>query len=257
MIGKFSGTTYKAFRTDMSLGIVMRRIRKPILMIVLLLLTASLASCAEDNISKIIVQGEGKASAPADKVTMVLGVETRDESAAAAVSENAGLMNETINALLAAGVEESEIKTSSYSLSTSAEEDGLFSSYEAEETSGAPEFIARNMVTVSLNDTARAGAILDVAVFSGSNRIREIAFDLQNPQPQKDLALTLAIEDARRKAEIAAKAAGLSLGRILEISEGYGYVTSASKSFAFDLSTPISPGEMEITASVTMTYEIS
>jgi hypothetical protein len=113
------------------------------------------------------------------------------------------------------------------------------------------------MVTVSLNDTTRAGEILDAAVSSGSNRIQEIAFDLQNPQPQKDLALTMAIEDARRKAEIAAKAAGVSLGRILEISEGYGYVTSASKSFAFDLSTPISPGEMEITASVTMTYEIS
>ncbi|MEI8003839.1 MAG: SIMPL domain-containing protein, partial [Methanothrix sp.] len=75
--------------------------------------------------------------------------------------------------------------------------------------------------------------------------------------PQKDQALTLAILDARRKAEKAAQAAGVKLRRVLEISEGYGYVTAASNSVAFDFATPIQPGKMEITASVTMTYEIS
>jgi len=251
-----AGKIYKAPRADKNRGIVMKQIRNAFLVILILLLSASSASCAEDDISKIIVQGEGKASAPADKVTMALGVETRDASAAKAASENAGLMNETVAALLAAGVDESEIQTSSYSLSTS-EEDQEFSSDAPEEIQGAPEFIATNMVTVSLNNTTRVGAILDAAVSAGSNSIQKITFDLSDPQPQKDLALALAIEDARRKAEIAARAAGVSLGRILEISEGYGYVTSASKSFAFDLSTPIQPGKMEITASVTMTYEIS
>jgi len=251
-----AGTIYKALRNDMDVGIVMKPIRNAFLVILLLLLTASSAHCAEDGISKIIVQGEGKASAPADKVTMALGVETRDASAAKAASENAGLMNETIAALLAAGVDESEIQTSSYSLSTSQNEQP-FASDAAIDTKDAPEFIATNMVTVSLNNTTRVGAILDAAVSAGSNSIQEITFDLSDPQPQKDLALALAIEDARRKAEIAARAAGVSLGRILEISEGYGYVTSASKSFAFDLSTSIQPGKMEITAIVTMTYEIS
>jgi uncharacterized protein YggE len=70
--------------------------------------------------------------------------------------------------------------------------------------------------------------------------------------------MTLAIEDARRKGENAARAAGVKLGRVLEISEGYGYVTAASKSVNFaEFATPIQPGTMEITASVTMTYEIS
>jgi len=67
----------------------------------------------------------------------------------------------------------------------------------------------------------------------------------------------MAIEDARRKAKVAAEAAGLNLGRVLEISEGYGYVAAKSRSLVFDAGTPIQPGQMEITASVTMTYEIS
>lgn len=203
--------------------------------------------------SKLVVQGEGKASAAPDKATIALGVQTRDTSATIAAAENARLMNETITALLAAGISENEIQTSSYSLGT-VPEDGPVT---AEERQKAPMFLASNIVTVNLNNTEDVGRVLDAAVSAGSNSIQEIAFDLSDSQSQKDLALTLAIEDARRKAEIAAEAAEVKLGRVLEISEGYGYVGAASRSVAFDVGTPIAPGKMEITASVTMTYEIS
>ena len=232
----------------------MKIIRIVFLAIMLLLLVAPFATAVENNISKLIVQGEGKASAAPDKATVVLGVQTRDASAAIAAAENARLMNETIVALLAAGIAESEIQTSGYSLGTESQDAPVM----AGEKQKAPEFVASNTVTVNLNNTTDVGLVLDTAVAAGSNRIQEVAFDLKNPQQQKDLALTLAIEDARRKAEIAAKAAGVELGRVLEISEGYGYVTAASKSANFaEFATPIQPGRMEITASVTMTYEIS
>ena len=68
------------------------------------------------------------------------------------------------------------------------------------------------------------------------------------------LPLTLAIKDASRKAMVAAKAAGVKLGWVLEISEGYGYVAAASKSAVFDAGTPIQLGQMENSASLTMTY---
>lgn len=221
--------------------------------IMLLLFVAPFAAAVENNMSKLIVQGEGKASAAPDMATVVLGVQTRDASAAIAATENARLMNETIAALLAAGIDESEIQTSSYSLGTAPQDEPVI----AEERPKAPEFIASNTVSVNLNNTADVGKVLDAAVFAGSNNIQEVSFDLKNPQPQKDLALNRAIEDASRKAEIAARAAGVKLGRILEIYEGYGFVESASRSVAFDVATPIQPGKMEITASVTMTYEIS
>jgi uncharacterized protein YggE len=81
------------------------------------------ASAAEDTrISKLIVQGGGKESAAPDVVTIELGVETRNVSASVAAEENARLMNSTINALLEAGINENEIQTSHFSLTTKFEE---------------------------------------------------------------------------------------------------------------------------------------
>ncbi len=231
----------------------MNKIRIVFLGIMLLFLVAPLAFAAENNVSKLIVQGEGKTSASPDKATIVLGVQTHNASAASAAAENARQMNETIDALLAAGITENEIQTSSYSLGTEPSDVPVT----AGEKQQVPQFLASNTVTVNLNNTADVGRVLDAAVSAGSNSIQEVTFDLQNPRPQRDQALTAAIEDARRKAAVAAKAAGVKLGRVLEISEGYGYVAAASRSAAFDVATPIMPGRMEVTASVTVTYEIS
>lgn len=221
----------------------------------LLLLAALPASAAENNVSKLIVQGEGKLNAAPDVATVVLGVETQNASASGAAAENAILMNETISALRAAGIADREMQTSSYSLTTAPEEE----TKTAGAAPKAPTFIASNLVTVKLNDTGKVGLVLDAAVSAGSNSIQSVSFDIRNPQPEKDGALTLAIEDARRKAEVAAKAAGVKLGKILEISEGYGYVSAAApKNLAFSRdATPIQPGEMEVTASVTVTYMVS
>jgi uncharacterized protein YggE len=222
--------------------------------VMLLFLAAPLANAMENNMSKLIVQGEGKTNATPDRARIVLGVETHDASASTAAAENARLMNETIAALLAAGIAESEIQTSGYSLGAEPQEAPVIEG----EKQKAPRFLASNSITLDLNNTANVGRILDTAVKAGSNSIQEVTFDLKDPQPQKDHALTMAIMDARRKAEIAALAAGVKLGRVLEISEGYGYVASAARSATFaDAATPIQPGKMEITASVTMTYEIS
>ena len=237
--------------------------RSEIMLLGLMLLMALvLPASAQDNenISKLIVQGEGKVFAAPDMVTIVLGVETRNASAAGAVAENAMLMSNTTNALLEAGIEEKDIQTSTYSLTTRPEEEPpVAADREEDEEITPPEFIATNRVTVRLNNTEDVGKVLDAAVAAGSNNIQSISFDLRDPSPEKDRALTLAIEDASRKAGVAASAAGVELGRIMEVSEGYSFVSARSEA-AFALAaptTPISPGELEVTASVTMTYEIS
>jgi len=84
-----------------------------------------------------------------------------------------------------------------------------------------------------------------------------VKFDLKDPTPYNDEALTLAIKDGQRKAQVAASAAGLELGRILEITVGYGFVMEASKSYSYAMAlTPIQAGEMEVTANVNLVYEI-
>ncbi len=220
-----------------------------------LLLAAALpASAAESgNVSKLIVQGEGKANAAPDMVTIVLGVETRNASAAVAAADNARLMNATVAALLKAGIKQKDIQTSTYSLTTEQQEPKI-----VDEKPMPPEFVATNQVTVQMNDTGAVGKVLDAAVSAGSNSIQSVSFGLRDPKPEKDQALTLAIKDGRQKAEVAAAAAGVKLGRVLEVSAGYGFVSPAARSaVAFDFATPIQPGEMEVSASVTLTYEIS
>ncbi len=207
----------------------------------------------ENNVSKLIVQGEGKVIATPDMATIVLGVQTFNVSASGAAAENSRLMNETIASLRSARIAEKDIQTSSFSLKTVPQEEQIA----LKEMPKDKEFVATNQVTVRLNNTRDVGEVLDAAVSAGSNSIQEVNFDIRDPQPKKDNALTLAIEDARRKAEVAAAAAEVKLGKVLEISEGYGYVSATAKSAVFsNVATPIQPGELEVTATVTMTYEI-
>jgi Uncharacterized conserved protein len=223
-------------------------------LMLLFLAVPNAAAATENNASKLTVQGDGKVTASPDMATIVLGVETQNASAAGAVRENAGLMNKTINALKAAGIRENNIQTSSFSLTTMPQDQPKM----ANEKPKAPVFLATNQVTVKLNNTTDVSRVLDAAVSAGSNSIQQVSFDLRDPRPQNDKAMTLAIEDARRQAEVAAKAAGVKLGRVLEITEGYGYTGPTAKSALFaDIATPIQPGQLEVSASVTLIYEIS
>jgi uncharacterized protein len=223
-------------------------------LMLLFLAVPNATAATENNTSKLTVQGDGKVTASPDMATIVLGVETQNASAAGAVRENAGLMNETINALKAAGIAENNIQTSSFSLTTMPQDQPKM----ANEKPKAPVFLATNQVTVKLNNTTDVSRVLDAAVSAGSNSIQQVSFDLRDPRPQNDRAMTLAIEDARRQAEVAANAAGVKLGRVLEITEGYGYVAPTAKKALFaDIATPIQSGQLEVSASVTVIYEIS
>lgn len=225
----------------------------------LLALAIPVYAAGNDNVSKIICNGEGKTTAAPDVVTITLGVETRNVSASVAAAENAKLMNSTINALLSAGLKKNDIQTSHYSLTTQTE-DNPVTTTGATKNKTPPEFVATNQVTAKMNVTENIGKVLDAVTAAGSNNIVGISFDLRDPKPQMDKALANAVNDSRRKAEIMAMAAGVKLGRILELSEGYGYTSSNAPRAAFSLAaapTPVLPGEMEITASVSVTYEIT
>ncbi len=227
-------------------------------LVFLLALAMPVCAAGNDNVSKIVCSGEGKATAVPDIVTITLGVETRNVSASAAAAENAKLMNSTINALLSAGLKKKDVQTSQYSLTTQTEENPVSTSTTKNKT--PPEFVATNQVTAKMNVSENIGKVLDAATAAGSNSVTGISFDLRNPKPQMDMALANAVNDSRRKAEIMAATAGVKLGKILELSEGYGYTSSNAPRAAFSLSaatTPVLPGEMEITASVTATYEIT
>jgi uncharacterized protein len=112
---------------------------------------------------------------------------------------------------------------------------------------------------VAVRDVDRAGAVLDRVVAAGSNMLRGLTFEKDDPTPERARALALAIGSARAKAEAMAKAAGVQLGEVVAVSESggpgpvvpYSGVMSASPS-----AVPVSPGEVEVTASAEVIFSI-
>ncbi|MBK6469072.1 MAG: SIMPL domain-containing protein [Rhodobacter sp.] len=106
----------------------------------------------------------------------------------------------------------------------------------------------------------RDGEVLDAAVADGANTLNGLSFGQEDPRPAMDAARRAAVKDASAKAELYAEAAGVTLGRIVSIAEGGGYggpapMYDSAKSPAG--SVPIAAGELSLTASVTVVWELA
>ncbi len=123
-----------------------------------------------------------------------------------------------------------------------------------------------NDLTVKLRDLDTVGEIIDEVTSAGGDQIRfnGIDFSIDDPSPFQDEALTAAINDAVSKAEAMAETAGVELGSLLHISEGFssdgGYPAPlAGMAYAMApaaASAPVSGGTLEVTASVQALFSI-
>ena len=217
---------------------------------------ASLAQpvLADDTASIISVNGEGQMAVTPDMATVSLGVTANGDTAKSALDANNAALTAVIEKLKAAGIADKDIQTSGLSL-------GPVYDYSA---SGNPQkvlgYTASNMITVNVRAINQVGAVLDASVTDGANTLNGITFGLQDPVPSTDEARKAAVADARRKAELYAAAAGVKLGRILTISESSGgFMPMPMGSAAFDKAAgvPVAVGEMNVTASVSVTFEMT
>lgn len=141
-----------------------------------------------------------------DKVTLILGVETTNQTAKAALSTNSATMNKVLNVLLSAGVKQNETSTSAFSISPN---------YNYSQGRNIiTGFTVSNSIQIEsskINDTARW---IDTAISSGgATSINSIGFTLSDKKLQeiKNGLLNQAINNARNKADIAASAVGLKV----------------------------------------------
>lgn len=205
--------------------------------------------------STLTVTGEGRASAAPDLAVISVGVETRAPTAAAAMAENAGKASALISAAKSAGVADADIQTSDLSIWP------VYEDYRQDRPEGPKliGFAVSNQVTVRLRDLPAAGATLGALVEAGANRMNGIAFGFADETPLRDAARRAAVEDAKRKAALYAGAAGVALGPIRSIEEaGFSapprpMMRAAAMEAA---SAPIEAGESELSASVTIVWEI-
>src|SRR5262249_18047703 len=159
--------------------------------------------------------------------------------------------------LKGAGIAEEDIQTSNFAVSPQ------YPPYQPGQTTSPriTGYQVSNQVTARVKDLAKLGAILDTLVRAGSNQISGIAFDVNEPKSFLEEARKKAVAAARARAELFAAAAGVSLGRVVQISESGAIVAPmpALRYAAMDgaaPSVPVAAGQQTLSANVSVTYEI-
>jgi len=191
----------------------------------------------------VTVTGNGTVAAVPDRAELSAGVETRAQTAKAALAANGAAMQKVIAALRANGGQ--DVTTQTVSLSTAFDQNG--------QPTG---FVASNVASAGTSLDG-AGALIDAAVAAGANTVYGPSLSRSDADALYDQALAKAVDDAKARAEVLAKAAGRQLGSVTAIVEGgAGPVPFGAKASAADEATPVVSGPQETTASVTVTYRL-
>jgi uncharacterized protein len=203
----------------------------------------------------ISVTGMATISVPPDLAQVDAGVASDAKTAREASEANNTAMAKVLAALKSASIEDKDVQTSRLSLQPNY----------ASQTSSRPGpstiigYRASNHVTVKLHDVAKVATIIDTLVSAGANEISGINFMVSQASKLLDDAREKAVADARRKAEIFARAAGVTLGAPLSISEegsAPAPVFRAKVAAPMSVATPVAQGEETLSVSVNVTWAI-
>lgn len=199
------------------------------------------------------VTATGKTTRVPDLATIRAGVVSQAPTAAQALSDNAQRMAAVLAALKKAGIQPRDIATANVSLQPQYR-------YEDNKPPVITGYQATNNVSIRFRDIARSGTILDALVAQGANQIDGPNLSLDQPDAALDEARVDAVKRAQARALLYAKAAGLSVSRILTISEGGEiagpqppmpvYRMTADKA----VNTQVMPGESDVTVTITVRF---
>jgi uncharacterized protein YggE len=202
-------------------------------------------------IATISVSGEASVSAPPDLAQIDAGVSTEAKTAREASEANNAAMGKVLLALKVAGIEEKDFQTSRLSLQPQY----------APNRAGPNAVVgyrAANRVAIKLRDVTKVASTIDLLVAAGANELGGINFMVSAASKLLDEAREQAIADARRKAEIYAKAAGVTLGSPVSISEDGAPGPAPFRKMAAGMaaSVPVSPGEETLHVTVSVSWAI-
>jgi uncharacterized protein YggE len=206
--------------------------------------------------------GTGEVKGTPSQATVSLGVTATSSSSDQARSSANNVINKVTADLKSLGIDESEIKTSNFSVTPNRQ--GSIQPLIAQPSSetGANGYTANVTIEVNAPSVELANQAIDIASKDGANVIGGVSFtfDEKEQAAMKQKALKLAVADAKLKAQNLANAAGIKLGRVINISEdgnGGPMPLMAKEGSAASDSTQLSPGENTVSVTVTLTYEVN
>lgn len=205
----------------------------------------------------IWVSGQGKVSAAPDVCILQLGVQAQASTVSAAQAQATQAMNGVMNALTTNGVAKKDIQTTQFNITRLTRYDDKT---QQQVTLG---YQVTNIVRAKIRTLDKVGTIIDAAAAAGGDatQVNSIAFTIDDPTALMAQARDKAMADAKAKAEQMAKAGGVTLGRPTYISEssylpGPVPIRGGLDMAAGAAETPISPGETDITVTVSVAYAI-
>ncbi len=217
--------------------------------VTLLMTTPSLF--AQNQPSGITVTGNSEITVRPDIATITLGVITEASEAEKAVHENARVANAVVDAVVKAGIAKRDIETSHYSVVPVMDYQKV-----PPVTTG---YRVTNTARVKVRDLTKVGSLIDTAISAGANNVQGVGFDIEDTSSSRKEALVQALKKAEADAKLIADTLGVKLGRVISVSEtGPAIIkpTEYGVARADTTPTPIIPGQVHVTASVTVVYSI-
>ncbi|MBI4471184.1 MAG: SIMPL domain-containing protein [Acidobacteria bacterium] len=235
--------------------------------LILLLVLASVPAAAQTTENQgppvLNVTGNAQIRVAPDEATVRLGIVRQAPTAQAAQEQASAAAQAILNAITQLGVAKEKIQTSRLTLSP-------VYAPRSPESRDAPRIVAyhaSNIISVLLDNLSLVGPAVDAGLKAGANQLEGVNFGLRNDLPARQQALKQAVTEAQRKAEAMAEALRMRLGPVVEISEGgvsvmprggdfAGVMMERTAGLAAVPPTPVSPGELEVHASVSIRYRI-
>ena len=216
---------------------------------------------AENTIN---VSGEGEVVSIPDVATFSFSVNVTSEDVETAQNESAKKMNDALGYLTGEGVDEKDVKTTSYNAYPKYQYIPC-RDFDCGETQKLIGYEVSQNISVTVRDTDNAGTILSGIGSRGATNISGLSFEIDDPSKLEEEARSLAIDDARERAERLAEDLGVKLKGVVSFNEDQGYYpepyyakTRALGGIAEDsaVAPELPIGENTVRKTVNITYEI-
>jgi uncharacterized protein YggE len=223
-----------------------------------LLLSISPLSAQTVPARTLNIAGSAEVHAVPDAALVSIGVVTESDTAAAALKGNSATVAKVLDAVRSFGVEAKDLQTGALSLEAR--------SYRPEKASATDRpriigYTAANVITVRVRDLAKLGDLLDKVTVAGANRIDGIDFIVSNQEGLLDEARRKAVADAKDKADLYARAAGFTLGKVMSLTEEGGAPVPRPMGRAMAVSqaapVPVEAGEMTLSVRVRVVWSLA
>jgi uncharacterized protein YggE len=203
---------------------------------------------------QVVVSGTGESRVTPDRATIMLGVQSRATTAAAAAADNARRQKAILDTLKAIGLGSEQLSTENYNVSPEM-------TYPQGGTPRVVGYIVTNTVRADVRKLDDVARVIDASLAKGANEISSLQFYSSKADSARRAALAAAVADARADAEVLAKAAGGTLGQLLELSTSESPIRPVPVSMramaaAPAPKTPIEPGQQTISAVVTARWAL-